>query len=440
MITEAQNRFIIYVRTKQFWQSRLREADAMNPVYISMAEIKERYLSDPSKELPQLVKAGLLDISFRESLKGHRANLYRALLPGGINPSMLKSTGQPLTPLTTYMQNTLQKVSLSTNSPTTLYFDSFLLLRKKYLRLYFTVDSFSGRVHTPITNFHRTHRPNLLIDGKETTSLDVMTMQPLLLGKILKAEIGENDFSNWINSGKDIYLIIQDKANLTTRDEAKKRFFEILFSKPNDRLSIMFGNASWIEWINDLKSKPFELNPHTNEKNHTNLAWLLQTTEVQVMEKVWQKLANLNIPFLSVHDEIIIKKSDYIQTKNLFKSVLHQEFEWFQLNGKNPNSVVDEGEINSNTSSSNPDGLFSQSKLNPPVSWQKDITELETYFSSILLPTQHIKFDQCSTITNTPRFIESHLSVIKANHGKELFLPYLSRLIELKKILSSSQT
>jgi hypothetical protein len=66
-----------------------------------------------------------------------------------------------------------------------------------------------------------------------------------------------------------------------------------------------------------------------------------------------------------------------------------------------------------------------------------EINALETYFSKITFPDQPIMLNQCSTITNVPLFIESHLATAKANKGKRTFLPYLNRLHELKKVLKS---
>ncbi len=71
-------------------------------------------------------------------------------------------------------------------------------------------------------------------------------------------------------------------------------------------------------------------------------------------------------------------------------------------------------------------------------SWEKDITELEIYFSSIELPTQPVKLNQCSTITNVSLFLESHLSTVKAHNGKQNFTPYLHRLQELKQVLTNN--
>ena len=71
-----------------------------------------------------------------------------------------------------------------------------------------------------------------------------------------------------------------------------------------------------------------------------------------------------------------------------------------------------------------------------PESWEQGITELEKYFAGIKLPTQPVKLNKCSTITNCSLFIESHFATVKANNGKRTFLPYLNRLQELKQVLT----
>jgi hypothetical protein len=70
-----------------------------------------------------------------------------------------------------------------------------------------------------------------------------------------------------------------------------------------------------------------------------------------------------------------------------------------------------------------------------PESWEREITELESYFAEIALPTQPVKLNRCSTIINCSLFIESHFATVKANNGKRTFLPYLNRLQELKQVL-----
>ena len=73
-----------------------------------------------------------------------------------------------------------------------------------------------------------------------------------------------------------------------------------------------------------------------------------------------------------------------------------------------------------------------------PGTIDNDIAELENYFAGIELPTQPIRLNQCSVITDCSQFIKSHLATVKANNGKRTFLPYLKRLQELKEVLTKN--
>lgn len=84
---------------------------------------------------------------------------------------------------------------------------------------------------------------------------------------------------------------------------------------------------------------------------------------------------------------------------------------------------------------SEPVYYFSKPEQPKPESWEQDITELENYFAGIAVPTQPVKLNPYSTITNCSLFIESHFATVKVNKGKRTFLPYLNRLQELKQVL-----
>jgi hypothetical protein len=71
-----------------------------------------------------------------------------------------------------------------------------------------------------------------------------------------------------------------------------------------------------------------------------------------------------------------------------------------------------------------------------PDSWVQDITELENYFAGIELPSQSVKLNAYTTITNCAIFIESHFATLNIYNGKRAFLPYLNRLRELKQVLT----
>jgi hypothetical protein len=326
--------FVKFIRTKQFFKQRLKgdEHDPKTAVYISSEEIEERFFPYPKYNkkaaLTKLMQAGEIEINTTG-----KAHSYRALNPGGIDISLLKRKANNYGTCTKQMRDNLQAVSLTPGTESTDYFELFLKHRKNYIDYFFTVDEFAGRVHTPVSGLNKEYRVNLLLNGEPTASLDVAQMQPTLLGKILQNAIGVNEYSIWINDGKDVYIMLQEKAKLPDRDSAKKYFFTIIFGRPDNALNEMFGAANWITWINDYKSRKEPRN--NSDKVHSNLAWLLQNTEVQTMRKIWKLLADAGIVFCSVHDEIIVPVIDFVKAQELMSSVLSETFAHFKINVKN---------------------------------------------------------------------------------------------------------
>lgn len=369
-----QKTFLKYIRTLMYFSLRLRSpTDEMQPVHISSKEIDERFFPFPKfkrkEEIQKLIDTGELQVTTKKSFskdgKEYSKFYYMALKPGGFDLNLMETKNIPEDSVTQTMLRNIQLVTLTKDAPSTDYMDLFLKYKQTHHRVFFTVDKFAGRVHTPISNFHREYRPNILIENEQTADLDVCTMQPLLLGNILFKQIGQNDFSTWIFEGKDIYLLLQDKANLSTRDEAKKKFFEILFNKPDKSLEALFGTANWITWINQYKSIEIKENPNLkfnkdgSRSFHNNLAWRLQTDEVTIMKKVWTELVEADIKFLSIHDSVMIKKKDLDQTYEIMTRVLAANFKYFKISGKGCDLTND----NTETKQSNQDGLKSLKTL-----------------------------------------------------------------------------
>lgn len=65
-----------------------------------------------------------------------------------------------------------------------------------------------------------------------------------------------------------------------------------------------------------------------------------------------------------------------------------------------------------------------------------NVAELVQFFSNTLLPGGSIKLDTCSTIIDINKFVDSHLSIVKAHDGNPCYEPYLERLNKLKSILT----
>ncbi len=88
----------------------------------------------------------------------------------------------------------------------------------------------------------------------------------------------------------------------------------------NDIGKMFKGETKWVDWINQYKSRVEQNNPH-KENKHTNLAWLLQYSEVKVMTDIWEALRQNDIPFLTIHDDILCRWSD----KERVYAIMHKE-------------------------------------------------------------------------------------------------------------------
>ena len=357
ILPPAYRKFLQYIVTLNFYElGRQRISHDIDKykllegfAYVPNKVLEQRFFVYPDYsrkiEMAVLVELGLIEINETESInfKDKKLSLYKCKEPNNFpkDVTLLKNRDpknwkdyDTYKDLYKFMQSALQQISLPDTELSTEYFDFFLQHKNERPDIFFHVDKFAGRVHTPYSNLIRGYRPNILLNNESVTSFDVWQMQPMILGRILTLKIGANEFSEALQAEKDIYVMIQHKANLESRDKAKKRFFEILFSRPNNSLVELFGAANWITWINDFKSLKLEQNPQNDNKRHNNLAWALQTMEVRTMRKVWQGLKSANIGFLSVHDEITVQSSKADQAEQIFKAVLDTDLPGYKLNRK----------------------------------------------------------------------------------------------------------
>lgn len=264
---------------------------------------------------------------------------FKALDDGPIDVTLLEKTRKwgkvrrELTSLHVYMRDVLKLVTVDGSvDDLPIYFRTFLLHRDKSLDMFFTVDGFSGRVHSPIVNLKGVFRSRLRINGKQLCSLDVKQIQPTILAKILKDNVGHNPFSSSVENGDDIYmLLLQQNDGLKNRDEAKKFLYRLIFGFPMEDIGSMFkGDTTWVRWINQFKSTNEPKNPHGRDM-HTNLAWLLQTKEVEIMSSIWEKLRQKGIPFLTIHDDVLVMKEDRVVAYDIIYKELKLHFKQFEI-------------------------------------------------------------------------------------------------------------
>ncbi|HXH99218.1 MAG TPA: hypothetical protein VNI52_03040 [Sphingobacteriaceae bacterium] len=435
MTTQA-NQLLTFIRTKQFFQLRLKaEVPEVTPTRLTTKDL----LKYPAPGLlDNLVKSGELLITTGKGWDGQPISLYSVTKGGTVDFSLIEKRDIPTDDLTATMIKHLQNVLLLEAAESTDYFNVFLRHKNARIDLFVTVDKFGKRFHSPVTSFHRTHRPNLLLYGQPTASLDIAQSQPTVLAKILHKALGENEFSTWIDQGRDIYEMLQGKAGLDCRDAAKKKFFEIAFAPASNQLADIFGDAPWIRWINEFKQTDIPQNPHGKHKRHSNLAWLLQNTESAMMRSVWHAMANAGIPFLSVHDEVIIQASKIDRAEAVFNQVLAKHLQTFKISRK------EKSQDDIITQMNNHDTIEPRSLISPYFK-PKEIAEIvsslwDLNFPDVTIPKTPIRLDLCTLISDPEEFYKSHLSICERNNGNRTFRPYFDRLKIFFEIITTPKS
>ena len=78
------------------------------------------------------------------------------------------------------------------------------------------------------------------------------------------------------------------------------------------------------------------------------------------------------------------------------------------------------------------DNLIEEAKA--PDIW--GVMELENFFKSKDLPSEPVRLDHCSMITDVSLFVETHLSIVMAHNGNARYMPYYERLKLLRSIMN----
>lgn len=74
------------------------------------------------------------------------------------------------------------------------------------------------------------------------------------------------------------------------------------------------------------------------------------------------------------------------------------------------------------------------------IRWDKEIQELESFFSNTELPKDPFYINPYSPVGNALKFIEYNLGVARAQNEIKTYRPYLDRVIALKQYLDDLQS
>lgn len=200
---------------------------------------------------------------------------------------------------------------------------------------FITQDSFSGRIHTPITVIPRYLKKQDIIEynGESMVELDIKTFQPLLLAVIL----GDTDYSRWYFSVDDCYVELQKEFDLPSRESAKEFFYQLVFGTKYGKSHKLFcerfpeaGNmlTNWKTTFDSTNPNSYKTlkNGRVRSNFHSNVSMRTQRAEVKFMRMIWGALGRNKIPFVTIHDAVLVPESYADRAEQLFKHYLEIRF------------------------------------------------------------------------------------------------------------------
>lgn len=192
---------------------------------------------------------------------------------------------------------------------------------------YFTIDDFSGRVHTNLTGLKRELRPYLRVDGRPLTQIDIPCSQLAFIGLCARAAEGQyrkkfvdgHFFEVW---GRDLYTHLGDQLGLSRKEVKLHLTQRALFSSnrsDHQRHPVKKAFdaefpllASFIKMVKDLKPKA-TADEDTKRKPYRVLAQKAQKAEREfVIDGVCRRLRSERPDMWAstIHDSVIVTCDD----------------------------------------------------------------------------------------------------------------------------------
>lgn len=199
-------------------------------------------------------------------------------------------------------------------------------LSKTERALFVKQDNFGGRVYTVATGLPRWVRPYLRLADEEIVEIDLYAAHPTLLYNLLE----ETDFGAFIRNctryNEDIYTMYQDMISAGSRGEAKLRFLRGVYGRVNSKYYLefkaSFPGAGVI--LDEIKTVFSRTNPSRGKGAHTNLVFKITKREVKIFSKVWTALDGERIPFIPLHDAIILRRSDLEAGLEIIQTIIRR--------------------------------------------------------------------------------------------------------------------
>ena len=223
--------------------------------------------------------------------------------------------------------------------------NSYLMLDdcKRYIRIFNDADmEKGGRIYAPFQQFSKKTRQHFLMNNEPVELVDISSSHVRMLYHIL-----DLDFHG------DAYGIIFDKNihsvhGIKTIRKINKKILQTLLNSKTEKSAIRsafrsikttlkkeirrdvadrFDTHEYArQWINRFKQKHDPI----KEYFHSGYGITLQYIESEIIIQSILKLIDMNIPALSLHDELVVPHSQ----RNIAKNTLKQEYKKYsQFNG-----------------------------------------------------------------------------------------------------------
>jgi len=196
-------------------------------------------------------------------------------------------------------------------------------LDKQERSRYIKQDTFSGRIYTIATGVPKWVRSYVRIQGEPLAEIDMRATHPYLLFHILK----NTDYIRFLwettLSGKDIYEAYGERIGITDRAAVKYRFLRSIYGRMNSKyykeFKQQFPEAGKV--IDNIKTRNVPGNP-SKKGSYTNLAYKIMNKEVKLFRKVWEGMYLAEIPFLPIHDGILVPASRLSESRVLMEQII----------------------------------------------------------------------------------------------------------------------
>ena len=139
MITDAQDKFLTYVRTLMIFELRFKgDASGIKPVHFHSEKRNKILGNNAPAQIQHLIESGLLKV-YAEKFKDYSKYYYATTTAGNIDFSLIEKREMPGDALSKKMISYLYHTNLPEGAPTTDYFDTFLKWRNQRIDLFVKV-------------------------------------------------------------------------------------------------------------------------------------------------------------------------------------------------------------------------------------------------------------------------------------------------------------